>query len=71
MRNRGPELALDVVADDRHVFLAKPLGPLGVGGDEHRHAVDERHPGVERGPRVVLRGLLRPARHVADQHLGA
>ena len=65
----GADLALDVVADDRHAGVGELRRPLGVGGDEHRDGVDERHAGVEAGLGVVLLRLLgarpggrRPAR---------
>ncbi len=69
--DRGAHLALDVVTDDGHPGGGEPVGPLGVGGDEHRDAVDERHAGVQRGLRVVALGFLGTDGEVRDQDVGA
>ena len=64
------DLALDVVADDRHAGVAELAGPLGVGGDEDGDGVDEGHAGVEAGLGVVALGLLGADRQVGDQDVG-
>ncbi len=71
MHDRGPDLALDVVAHDRQAARLEPFAPGGVGGDEHRHAVDESAARRQRLLGVELRSLLRPDRQVGDQHVGA
>ena len=45
------------------------LGPLRVGGDEHRQRVHEGHAGVDRALRVEPVGHLAAHRQVADQHV--
>src|SRR5215217_4304714 len=45
--DRGADLALDVVAHDRHTGGLELRRPLGVGGDEDREGVDERDLGVD------------------------
>ena len=69
--DRGPDLALDVVTDDRHAGLREPGGPHRVAGDEDRYGVDERDPGIEAGLGVVLLGRLGPDGEVGDEDLGA
>ena len=66
----GADLALDVVADDRHAGGPELLGPLGVGGDEHRDGVDEGHAGVEAGLGVVALGVLGADGEVGHEHVG-
>lgn len=63
------DLALDVVADDRHAGVGELLGPHRVRGDEHRQRVDERHTGVDGALGVELVGLLRTHRQVGHQHV--
>ena len=63
----GADLALDVVADDRHAGGAELLRPLRGAGDEHGQRVDERDLGVDRALRVELRRVLGADRQVADQ----
>ncbi len=70
MDDGGPDLALDVVADDRHPALLEALGPVLVRGDEHRDAVDEGAAGLQRLGGVELGRLLRSDRQVGDQHVG-
>ncbi len=67
--DRRADLGLDVVADDRHARVAELLRPFGIGGDEHRQAVDESASGIHRGLRVGLVGLLGTDRQVRDQHV--
>ena len=43
----GADLRLDVVADDGQARVGELLGPLRVGGDEDRQAVDEGAAGVD------------------------
>ena len=69
--DRGADLALDVVADDRHAGRREALGPLRVARDEDRDGVHERDAGLDRGGGVVLLRLLRADRQVGDEHLGA
>ena len=45
----GADLALDVVAHDRHAGVTELAGPRGVRGDEDRDGVDEGDAGVEAG----------------------
>ena len=42
MRDRGADLRLDVVADDRHAGLLEALVPVVLARDEDRHAVHHR-----------------------------
>ena len=67
MRDRGADLRLDVVANDRHAGIAELLRPLRVGRDEHGQAVDERAAGVHRGLRIRLVRFFRADRQVRDQ----
>ena len=67
----GAYLALDVVADNRQADIAKPPRPVRIGGDEHRHAVDHGHPGLQASLGIMAHRLLRAHRQVADQDLGA
>ena len=71
VRDGGADLALDVVADDRHAGLLELRRPLGVARDEHRDGVDERDAGVEAGLRVVALRLLGADREVGHEHVGA
>ena len=71
MDDRGADLALDVVADDRHAGVLELLGPFGVARDEHRNGVHEGDARVERGLGVVLLGLLRTDGQVRDEDVGA
>ena len=66
----GADLALDVVADDRHAGVTELAGPFGVRGDEDGDGVDEGHPGIEAGLGVVALGLLGPDRQVGDEDVG-
>jgi hypothetical protein len=72
VHDRGADLALDVVADDRQAGVGELLRPHRVGGDEDRQRVDEGAPGVDRGLGVELVGLLGAHRKVRDYdvHLG-
>ena len=69
VHDRGADLALDVVADDRHAGVGELLGPLGIGRDEHRDRVDEGDPGVEARLGVVLLRLLAADREVGHEHV--
>ena len=71
MDDRGAELRLDVVADDRHTRLLEALRPAFVASDEHRNAVHERYARLERAFGVELRRLLRSHRKVVDLNVGA
>ncbi len=62
----GTDLGLDVVADDGQAGVDELLGPLRVGGDEHRQGVDERAARVDGGLGVELVGLLGTDRQVGD-----
>jgi len=70
VRDGGTDLRLDVVPDDRDAGSLELRSPLGVGRDEDGEGVDERDARVDRALRVVLRGLLRADREVADEHVG-
>ncbi|MGZ4648253.1 MAG: hypothetical protein ACXVYC_18240, partial [Blastococcus sp.] len=67
----GPDLAFDVVADDRDARGGELVGPLLGAGDEHRQRVDECDAGVQGALGVELDGGLGADRQVADQHVGA
>ena len=69
MRDRGPDLRLDVIADDRQVFLREALLPVRLPRDEHRNAVDERAAGLERLLHVPLRGLFASYWQVAHDNI--
>ena len=67
--DRGADLGLDVVADDRHTSVTELLRPLRIGGDEHRQAVHERTASVHSGLSVSLVRLLGTNRQVGNQHV--
>jgi hypothetical protein len=67
----GPDLALDVVADDRHAGGAELLGPFRNPCDEDRQAVHEADAGVDRALGVEPGGILGAHREVADHHVRA
>jgi hypothetical protein len=58
--DRGADLALDVVADDRQAGLRRSALPVLLAGDEDRDAVDERAAGLEDLLDVPLGGLSEP-----------
>ena len=64
--DRRPDLALDVVADDRQALLGEPALPVRLAADEHRDRVDEADAGLERLLDVPLRRLLAAHREVGD-----
>ena len=66
----GADLALDVVADDRHAGLDEALLPVGLAGDEHGDAVDHGAAGGEDLLRVPLGGLFAAHGQVVDDHVG-
>jgi hypothetical protein len=68
--DRRPDLALDVVADDRQPGLLEALVPVVLAGDEDRQAVDEADAGGERLLDVPLGRLLGPDRQVTDEDIG-
>ena len=68
--DRGADLRLDVVADDRQPGLLEAVVPVVLAGDEHRQAVDEADPGLERLLDVPLGRHLGADREVADEHIG-
>ena len=68
--DRGADLRLDVVADDRQPGLLEPLVPVVLAGDEHRDAVDEAAAGLEHLLDVPLRRLLGTDRQVGDDDVG-
>ena len=63
------DLAFDVVADDRHTGLAEAVRPIGVRGDEYRHAVDHGDTRVEACLGVMLDRLFRAHGQIADKNL--
>ena len=69
VRDRGTNLGLDVVTDDRHAGVTELLRPFRIGGDEHRQAVHERASGVHGGLGVRLVGLLGTDRQVGNKHV--
>ena len=66
----GADLALDVVADDRHAGLDEALLPVGLAGDEDGDAVHHGAAGGEDLLRVPLGGLFAAHRQVADDDVG-
>ena len=64
--DRGADLRLDVVADDRHARLLEAALPVGLARDEDRHAVDHRAARREDLLGVPLGRLLRADRQVVD-----
>ena len=69
MRDRGADLGLDVVTDDRHAGITELLSPLRIGGDEHRQTVHERASGIHGGLGVRLVGPLGTDRQVRNKHI--
>jgi hypothetical protein len=67
VRDGGADLALDVVADDRHAGLLELLAAHSGGRDEHGQGVDEGDAGVDRALRVELVGQLGAHREVGDE----
>ena len=70
VHDRGADLRLDVVADDRQVGLLEAPVPVVLAGDEHGDAVDEAAAGLEHLLDVPLGGLLGADRQVGDDHVG-
>src|SRR6476646_9401440 len=70
MDDRRPDLALDVVADDRQTGLLEALVPVVLAGDESGEAVDEADAGLERLLDVPLGRLLGADRQVTDENVG-
>src|SRR5215218_353895 len=70
MDDRRPDLALDVVADDRQAGILEALVPVVLAGDEDRQAVDEADAGGERLLDVPLGRLLGADRQVTDEDVG-
>ena len=66
----GADLALDVVADDRHAGLDEALLPVGLAGDEDGDAVDHGAAGREDLLGVPLGGLFAAHRQVVDDDVG-
>ena len=69
MDDGGAHLALHVVAHQRQPGVPEPVRPLGVGGEEDRHAVDHCDPRVEARPRVVAHRPFRADGEIAHEHL--
>ena len=65
-----PDLALDVVADDRQAGVLELLRPLRGPGDEDRQGVDESAAGIDRALGVELGGCLGSNREIADNDIG-
>src|SRR6185436_1129690 len=70
VRDRGPDLRLDVVADHRQALLLEPLLPVLLARDEHGDAVHERAAGIEHLLDVPLRRRFRADRQVVHDHVG-
>ena len=66
MHDGGPDLALDVVADQRELSFAEAAGPVVRRGDEDRDAVHQGATGFEDLLDVPLGGHLRAHRQVID-----
>ena len=64
--DRGADLRLDVVADDRHAGLLEALVPVVLARDEDRHAVHHRAAGRHDLLGVPLGRILRADRQVVD-----
>ena len=54
MQQRGTELALDIVADDRQSLLCELLCELRLGSDEDLHTIDQGDTRIKTGPCVVV-----------------
>ena len=52
MRDGGPKLGLDVVADDRYVFFPESSSPLRITRDKNRDVVDQGDAGFEESKKV-------------------
>ena len=70
MGDRGPNLALDVVANDGEPGVLELFCPLGRAGDEHWKSVHEATTGVDCALGVELGGCLRSHGQVADHDIG-
>ena len=71
VRDGGPELALDVVPDDRQPRIGELLRPHRIARNEDWQCVDKGDTRIKRSLGVELRALLRANRQIADQHLRA
>ncbi len=70
MDDGGPDLRLDVVADDRKASLLEPLLPVLLAGDEDRDTVDETATGLEDLLHIPLGGHLAADRQVVHHDVG-
>src|SRR3954468_12681942 len=68
--DRGADLRLDVVSDDRQGGLAEAVVPVLLARDEDRDAVHERAAGLEDLLDVPLRALLGADRQIAHDDVG-
>src|SRR5664279_4912642 len=68
--DRGSDLGLDVVADDRQPCLFEALVPVVLAGDEHGYAVDQGAARLEHLLDVPLGRLLGADGQVGDDHVG-
>ena len=70
VHDRGPDLGLDVVADDRQFGLFEALVPVVLAGDEDGDAVDEAAAGLEHLLDIPLGRLLGADGQVGDHDVG-
>ena len=70
MGDRRADLALDVVADDRHAALLEAILPVLLAGDEDRDAIDEAAAGLEHLLDIPLGRHLGANRQIGDDDVG-
>ena len=71
MDDRRPNLALDVIADDRYVLLCEALCPPFFGGDKHGNAIDKADTCFKTCLGIIRRRLFRSNRQVAEENISA
>ena len=59
MHNRGAHLRLDIVANERQIFIGEAFGPRGIAGDEDWDVIDKTESGFQRTTSVKSGRLLR------------
>src|SRR3989442_5989270 len=70
VQDSSAELGLDIVPDYRDPPAAKRFSPLHLGHQEHRHAIDQAHAGLQASAGIVLSRLLAADRQIVEQNLG-
>ncbi len=71
MDDRGPQLRLDVVADDRQARSLEARGPGGIAGDEDGDGIHHRAAGLQRAVGVELGRPLAAHGQIIDEHMSA